>query len=272
MLDYGKRSLLGLRYDAVDLDAAVERITYFAERRAPYMVSALAVHGLVESCHDPRLAEALNGFDLVLPDGQPVRWALNWLHGLDLPDKVPGPSVVEQVLTGAAEDRFGVFFYGSTPDTLEGLRADIDERYSGRIEVHSCPSRFEPVDRAGLEAIATTINESGARICFVGLGCPRQERFVATVGPSLHMPALAVGAAFDFLAGTIHRSPTWMQRAGLEWAYRLAQDPSRLARRYLLTNTEFVGRLAVEAATRRFRRGGAFAADPATRLWEQVDA
>ena len=272
MIDYGKRDVLGVDVDALDLASAIERIVYFAERRLPYVVSALAVHGVIESTRDPILRAALNRFDLVLPDGQPVRWALNLLYGLDLPDKVPGPTVVDGLLERAALDALPVFFYGSTPETLDGIRAHLDRTFAGRIEMHATPSKFAQVDQAELHGIADQINATGAQICFIGLGCPRQERLTASLGPHLHMPSLAVGAAFDYLAGTIDRAPDALQKAGLEWAFRLSQDPKRLARRYLTTNSIFAARFAAQLAGQKLGRPVAQRAEAGDTGWDKVDA
>jgi exopolysaccharide biosynthesis WecB/TagA/CpsF family protein len=254
MIDYGKRDVLGVNVDATDLECAVERIAYFARLRRPFLVTALAVHGLIEATRDPHLHDELADFDLVLPDGQPVRWALNLLHELDLPEKVPGPTVVDRLLEVAAEEGLRVYFYGSTPDTLAAIDVELRQRFGGRLDVVSTPSKFRPVDATELDGIIGEINASGANICFVGLGCPRQELFVGTAGHRLDMPSLAVGAAFDYIAGNIDRAPELMQRAGLEWLYRTAQEPRRLASRYLDTNSRFMAGVARQYAQKLARR------------------
>lgn len=273
MIDYGPRDVLGVAIDAVDLDAAVERIMYFATQRRSYRVSALAVHGVIEASRDDRLRAALNDFDLVLPDGQAVRWAVNSLYGLDLPDKVPGPSTVEALLDRAV-GRFPVFFYGSTAETLERIERNLLASHGPDLELHFQPSAFRRVDAHELDTIVKTINGSGAQLCLIGLGFPRQERLVSTIGSRLDMPSLAVGAAFDYLAGTIRRAPAPIQRLGLEWAYRTAQDPRRLAGRYLSTNSAFAAAVAAQLLRQRvLRRGETLSAGYAVgEQWELVDA
>src|SRR6478735_5255298 len=157
VIDYGAHDVFGVSIDAVDHEAAVERILFFADLRQAYKVSALAVHGIVEASRDARLRSALNDFDLVLPDGQPVRWALNALYGLDLPDKVPGPSVVDTLLERAV-GRFPVFFYGSTPDTLSRIETNLGRTHGPDLELHMQPSAFRGVDDAELDTIVKTIN------------------------------------------------------------------------------------------------------------------
>ncbi|HMK96821.1 MAG TPA: WecB/TagA/CpsF family glycosyltransferase [Acidimicrobiales bacterium] len=254
MIDYGKKDVLGVLIDAVDMGQAVERVTTAALLRQPYAVSALAVHGVVEASRDPALKAALNNFHCVLPDGQPVRWALNRLYKLDVPDKVPGPSLVEELLRWAAEEGYGVHFHGSTPATLALIREELARRFGGSLAVTTTPSRFRRVGEEELSELVASINETGAHLCFVGLGCPRQERFVAAAANSLKMPAIAVGAAFDYLAGNIDRAPRLLQRAGLEWLYRTLQEPRRLARRYLVTNTAFVAGVARQWSRQRLLR------------------
>jgi exopolysaccharide biosynthesis WecB/TagA/CpsF family protein len=272
VVDYGKRNVLGVNVDAVDIDGAVDRIAKRAYARQPYAVTALAVHGIVEATKDPQLTHELNNFDLVAPDGQPVRWALNALHGLDLPEKVPGPTIVERLLAIGAKHGWIVFLYGSTPKTLTRMHCVIEERFDGALSVVSAPSRFRDVDRAELAAIVGSINESRANLCLVGLGCPRQERFVAAAAPHLEMPALAVGAAFDYLAGNITRAPEAMQTAGLEWLYRTVQEPRRLGPRYLTTNSVFSTKLAVQYTRTRFRAPLSVSNPSPAAFRERVDA
>jgi len=251
MVDHGKKSVLGVLVDALDMEAAVGRVLEHARLRQSCAVTALAVHGIVEAGKDSRLMGALNNFDVVLPDGQPVRWALNLLYGVGIPDKVPGPSLVDQLLERAAADGYGVHFHGSTPATLEGMRSELDRRFGGRLKVTMAPSRFKRLDGAELAELVASINGTGAQMCFVGLGCPRQERFVAAAASGLEMPAIAVGAAFDYIAGNIDRAPEVLQRAGLEWLYRMAQEPRRLGRRYMVTNSAFVAGVVAQLARQR---------------------
>jgi exopolysaccharide biosynthesis WecB/TagA/CpsF family protein len=272
VIDYGKRSLLGVGVDAVDHDAAVDRILYFARKRRPYLVSALAVHGLVEAHRDQDLRSALNDYDLVVPDGQPLCWGLNLAHGLDLQEKVPGPSLTEALLAAAADEGLTVFLYGSTTEVLDRIVHAARERYGDSLRLLAQPSRFAPVEPAELREIAEEINASGANLCLVGLGCPRQERFVAAAGPMLRMPSLAVGAAFDYLAGDLRRASPRTQRLGLEWVYRLRQEPRRLAGRYTTTNSRFVVALGAQVARERVLRQPPRGWEPARVQWAQIDA
>lgn len=248
MIDLGKKNVLGVMIDAVDYEAAVARIIEAAKERRPYAVSALAVHGVMTGVDDDEHRYRLNHLDLVTPDGQPVRWAINLLHGTNLRDRVYGPTLTLMVCRIAAEKGLPVFFYGSRPEVLDRLTQDLRHRYPTLRIVGSEPSKFRTTTAAEKVEIAARIRDSGAQITFVGLGCPRQEIFAYEYRDDLAMPVVAVGAAFDYHAGLLAEAPGWMQRNGLQWLYRLGQDPRRLWRRYLLLNPRYTIRIVAQAA------------------------
>lgn len=243
MIDSGKVDVIGVQVDAVDYEAAVARIIAAAEDGRPYRVSALAVHGVMTGVDDAEHLTRLNSFDLVTPDGQPVRWAMNWMHDTKLPDRVYGPDLTLAVCRAAVEHDLSVYFYGSTADTLQHLERRLPWLVPGIRIAGTSPSTFATATTDELDAIAAHIRESGASICFVGLGCPRQEVFVYENADRLAMPCLAVGAAFDFHAGLQKEPPAWVQRAGLQWLQRLMRSPRRLWRRYVILNPRFAWRV-----------------------------
>jgi exopolysaccharide biosynthesis WecB/TagA/CpsF family protein len=243
MIDRGRHSVLGVLVDAVDYEAATERILEAARSGHPAAVTALAVHGVMTGAQDPEHEARLNSFDLVVPDGQPVRWALNLLHRVGLRDRVYGPELTAHVLRRCAEEGLPVYFYGSTPETLERLLAAVASRYPDLQVAGHEPSGFRTARPGETSDIGRRITESGARVVFVGLGCPRQELFVHALREHVAAPLLAVGAAFDYHAGQLRNPPSWMQRAGFEWLWRLGLEPRRLWRRYLLLNPAYVVRL-----------------------------
>ena len=246
MIDRGRHSVLGVMVDAIDLETATERVVAAARKQRPLALAALAVHGVMTGVQDRDHNALLNSLDVVAPDGQPVRWALNLLHGTRLPERVYGPELTLRVVDALADEGLPVYLYGSTPETLErfsaALRADRPRLRIAGAE----PSRFRALRPGEDEQIAERIAASGARCVLVGLGCPRQEVFVAGMRPLLSMPLLAVGAAFDYHAGLLRRPPAWMQRRGLEWLWRLGLEPRRLWRRYLLLNPHYLARLAAQ--------------------------
>ena len=239
-LDLGKFDVLGIGVNAVNYTAAVRNILSAAQSSTPYAVSALAVHGVMTGVMDTEHAKRLNSFDLITPDGQPVRWGLRWLHGVELPDRVYGPTLTLKVCAACAEQGVPVFFYGSTREVLFALAQNLRETFPTLKIAGTEPSKFRTLTAAEEQELVALIRSSGARLTFVGLGCPRQEVFAFHFKKRLSMPLLAVGAAFDFHAGGLAQAPEFLQRHGWEWAYRLYREPRRLWRRYLLLNPYYL--------------------------------
>lgn len=248
MIDEGKRNVLGVLVDVVDYDAATERVLAAAHEGRPLAVTALAVHGVMTGVLDMAHGARLNSFDLATPDGQPVRWALNLLHGVRLRERVYGPTLTLRVLARCAAEGLPVYLYGSTESTLDRLVASLAEQFPDLKIAGREASKFRAAEPGEPAAIAARIHAAGARVVLVGLGCPRQELFAYGMRPLLDLPLLAVGAAFDYHAGQLRTPPAWMQRYGLEWLWRLALEPRRLWRRYVLLNPAYLLRLAAQQA------------------------
>lgn len=253
-----KVNLLGVMVSATDYDEATACIVEAARARRPLSVTACAVHALMEGHLYPDFGAVLNHFDIVAPDGQPVRWAMRWTGQAQLPDRVYGPTLMLRVCACAEQEGWPVFFYGSQPHTLELLVANLTRCFPRLGIAGTQPSRFRASRPDEQRADAEAIVASGARLVFVGLGCPRQEWWVFHQRKRLPMPALAVGAAFDFHAGTLAQAPAWMQRAGLEWAFRLMKEPRRLSRRYVVLNPLYLARISQQIAN-------------PTRFWPPMD-
>lgn len=253
MIDGGKKNLIGVLIDAVDDEGAVRRIAAAARERRPLAVSALAVHGVMTGRLDPAHRARLNRLDLVVPDGQPVRWALNLLHRTKLTDRVYGPNLMLAMCELAAREGWGIYLYGSTEPVLDRLGQSLTERFPELTISGREPSKFRHLAADEKADVIRRIRASGARLVFVGLGCPRQEVWAYEYRPHLPLPILAVGAAFDFHAGTSRQAPRWMRNRGLEWLFRLAHEPRRLWRRYLLLNPRYVSLVATQLLrVRRF--------------------
>lgn len=253
MINQGAHPVLGINVHAVDYDYAVAQILAAARERRPLAVSALAVHGVMTGVLDPEHARRLNGLDLVVPDGQPVRWALGWLHGRRLPDRVYGPELTLRAARALAAEGLSVYLYGSTPGVLERFARNLQAQFPGLRIAGSEASRFRQTTPDEQREVSRRIRDSGASAVFVGLGCPRQEVWAFEYRDLIGMPILAVGAAFDFHAGTLAQAPGALQRAGLEWLFRLFREPRRLWRRYALLNPLFVWHLLLQAShLRRF--------------------
>jgi N-acetylglucosaminyldiphosphoundecaprenol N-acetyl-beta-D-mannosaminyltransferase len=251
VIDRGKESVLGVLVDVVDYDAAVARVMTAARERRPLALTALAVHGVMTGVLDPAHNARLNAFDVVTPDGQPVRWGLNLLHGAALADRVYGPTLTLRVLARCADEGLPVYLYGSTEDTLARLVPRLEAMHPALKIAGVEPSKFRAAHPGDAVEIADRIRSSGARVVLVGLGCPRQEIFTYAMRPLLDMPLLAVGAAFDYHAGLLRKPPEWMQKRGLEWLWRLGLEPRRLWRRYVILNPAYAARLAAQKAGMR---------------------
>ena len=246
MIDRGRHSVLGVWVHAVDYEAAVEQVIAAAREQRPLAVSALAVHGVMTGVLDAEHRYRLNHLDLTLPDGQPVRWALNRLHRTDLKDRVYGPTFTLEVCRRAAEEGLPIYLYGSTQDVLDAFAVNLRRRFPKLTIAGQQPSRFRRTTAEEKQEIAAQIRASGATLTLVGLGCPRQETWAYEYRRDLPMPLLAVGAAFDFHAGRLPQAPPAWQRRGLEWLFRLLQEPRRLWRRYLLLNPLYLTLLGLQ--------------------------
>lgn len=234
-----RHNVLGTLVSVVDYTEATEGIIDAAKNQTAFAGSALAVHAMGEARQDPVYQRKLNSLDLATPDGQPVRWALNWLHHAGLRDRVYGPFLMREVCLAAARENLPVFLFGSTESVLAKLTNTLKEWDSHLVIAGTQPSRFRRITAEEAAKDADVINASGARIVFCGLGCPRQEHWVHAMKPLLPMPTLAVGAAFALWADERPMAPAWMQRSGLEWLYRFSQEPGRLWYRYLVHNPRF---------------------------------
>ncbi|MFK8115564.1 MAG: WecB/TagA/CpsF family glycosyltransferase [Rubripirellula sp.] len=239
MIDLGKHSVLGIGVNAIDYEAAVAKVIEAGKQRQPMSVTALAVHGVMTGVSDRSHKYRLNQFDLVCPDGQPVRWALNRIHGCKLNDRVYGPELTLRLCEAAAKEGVPVYLFGATEEMLNEFSVKLCEKFDGLKIAGKRASQFRTISPEERDELAKEVNDSGAGICFVGLGCPRQEIFAYEMREHINMPLIAVGAAFAFHAGMLEQAPSWMQRNGLEWLFRLTREPKRLWKRYSTTNPAF---------------------------------
>ena len=242
-----KMNVAGILIDSATYESAMDFILSAAREKRSATVSALAVHGVMTGVLDREHRYRLNRFDLLVPDGQPVRWVLNLLHNAKLSDRVYGPELTKRLCGQAAQEGLPIFLYGSTQAILEDFQKVLRERHPEIQIAGAEPSKFRRLDPAEKIELAARIQASGAAILFVGLGCPRQEVFAFELSSCLQIPIIAVGAAFPFLAGHVPQAPPWMQARGLEWLYRLATEPRRLWKRYLYLNPAYVALILLQA-------------------------
>jgi N-acetylglucosaminyldiphosphoundecaprenol N-acetyl-beta-D-mannosaminyltransferase len=247
------RQVLGVRVDATSYSDAVDRILEWADHPQSRYVCVATVHTLMEA-HDDRVFQGVvNGADLVTPDGMPLVWAL-WLLGVPEPTRVYGPDLTPLLCEAAARQGMPVGFYGGTPEVLKHMVEALQGQWPS-LRVGYCWSPpFRPLTSQEEEEVVAAIKASGVRLLFIGLGCPKQERWMAAHRECLPLVMVGVGAAFDFLAGRKPQAPHLLQRAGLEWAFRLVTEPRRLWRRYLYHNPRYLGLFTWQLIRTRFPR------------------
>ena len=232
-------SVLGVNVSESSYIELVRQCTGWAQNRESRTVLFVGMHGLMEAHDDSALRAAMNTADLANPDGMPVVWALRCM-GVPGASRVYGPDATVELLRSAEQSVIPVGFYGADEFTLARLIEEVQRRYP-RIDISFRMSPpFRTLTPEEDEAIVRRITDSGVRWLFVGLGCPKQEKWVLAHKDRIPVVLLAVGAAFDFLAGTKPQAPRWMMRSGLEWAFRLVSEPRRLAGRYLKNIPRFI--------------------------------
>lgn len=236
-MNFQKVTIFNVPYAVVDYEEASQAVITKAQERESFGLYALPVHGLMESVNREDMAAAVQKADMIVPDGQPIRWAMNSFYKVGLKDRVYGPELTLHVLRKANDLGLKVFLYGgATQEMLDKFAQFIHTNYP-KVEI--C-GKYREDDPNGDTLSSETVNQSGAHLLLVGRGCPKQELWIARRHGEINAAMLAVGAAFAFHAGLVKQAPAWMQRSGLEWLFRLMQEPKRLFKRYLFTNTAFV--------------------------------
>ena len=230
--------VLGARIDVVTWIDALKRLLDWARARESRYVTICNVHVVVSASRDAAYREVINTADMATPDGAPVAWMLRQL-GFSRQPRISGPDLMWALCERCSRENMPVFFYGSTEATLallnQRLRTALPDL---QATMESPPFRVLTAEEDA--AAVGRIHASGAGFVFVGLGCPKQERWMAEHRGKINAVMIGVGAAFDFHAGTVRRAPAWMRDNGLEWLHRLGSEPGRLWKRYLVTNTLFI--------------------------------
>ena len=232
-------SVLGAPIDALSWNDAIARLLHWARKNESRYVTICNAHVVVTASQDKAYRAVIESADMATPDGAPVAWMVR-RQGFHGQQRINGPDLTWALARSCEAEGVSVYFYGSTSATLDRLR-------------HCLLAAFPTLQIAGMEsppfrqltaeedsAAVERMNASGAGIVFVGLGCPKQERWMAEHKGRVRAVMIGVGAAFDFHAGTVSRAPAWMRDNGLEWLHRLASEPRRLWKRYLVTNTLFI--------------------------------
>ena len=239
--------VLGIRVHAVQIPDVIAKIEAWIQRRdACHFIAVTGMHGVMEAQHDAAFKVVLNSADMVVPDGMPLVW-LGRLRGLRLPRRVYGPELMLSVCQRTAVSGVRHFFYGGAPGIPEKLAENLRSRFSGLQVVGTYSPPFRPLNPGDEQEIVDVINAAAPDVLWVGLSTPKQEKWMHAHRDRLRVPVLVgVGAAFDINSGMKQQAPAWMREHGLEWLFRLFQEPQRLWRRYILYGSEFIFYVTLE--------------------------
>lgn len=232
-------NILGVNVAAVNMEWLLHFIHQNLNELSGDYICVSNVHTTIMSYEDADYAAIQNNAVLAIPDGGPLS-TVGRKRGFYTMDRTTGPSLMGELFKGSAYKSYRHYFYGSTADTLEKLREKLKETYPGICICGMYSPPFHPLTKEEDHQIIKRINAARPDIIWIGLGAPKQEQWMSTHQGKVCGVMIGVGAGFDYYAGNISRAPEWMQRFNLEWFYRLIQDPKRLFRRYLHTNTKFI--------------------------------
>ena len=253
--DVRTREILGIPIAMTDYAQTMDVMDGMVARREPGYVVCAAVHVVTVAQSDPLTREALLRSTLTVPDGMPLVWAANLL-GEQLSDRVYGPDLMRRYNERCRDHGHRVWLYGGRDQgSLAQLALNMHKANPGMRIVGGYSPPFRPLTEAEEDELARQINAARPDVLWVGIGQPKQEKWMLRMRDRLEVPVMcSVGAAFDFLAGRVSQAPSWMQERGLEWTYRIAQEPRRLLPRYLSHNPRFLAAVARQIARERRRR------------------
>lgn len=246
-------NILTMPVAITSLEQAGEEIVAAAREGESRYVCVGNVHMCMEAFDSPEYNAVVNGADLVVPDGKPLVWGLRALGAREA-GHVRGSDLLLHLCGRAEQEGIAIGLYGGTPESLVDFQAFLRGSFTGLHIAFAASPPFRPLTQEEAERYAREIRDSGARILFVGIGCPKQEQWMAAHRGTLPCVMIGVGAAFDFFSGRKKHAPRWMQQAGLEWLFRLASDPRRLWKRYLKHNPRFVWYFTKQYIRQRLRR------------------
>jgi N-acetylglucosaminyldiphosphoundecaprenol N-acetyl-beta-D-mannosaminyltransferase len=247
------RDIIGINLSVSSYEQTVEQSVAWAKDGESRAIFFANVHMLMEAHDDAAFRKKVNSADMINPDGMPLVWALLALGESDA-TRVYGPDATEALLPAARDHGIPVGFYGGSEDTLTRLVTEARRRFPDLSIVFTMSPPFRSLDASEDQQITQRISDSGARMLFVGLGCPKQESWILEHRGRVPAVMFGVGAAFDFIAGSKRQAPRWLMRNGLEWAFRLATEPRRLAGRYLKHNPRFLVLFMRQWLAKRKRR------------------
>ncbi len=254
-------NILGVRLHPMRFTAAVDLMERWIAERLPRVVCFPGSDMLAACQHNKQLQIALNTADLTATDGMMLVRLCRWF-GVDYAERVYGPDVMLELCRRSSGRGYRHFFYGGAPEVGTTLASRLQEQFPGLSIVGTCSPPFRPLSESELAEDIRLINDSQADVVWIGLGTPKQELWVAANRSRLDAPlVLAVGAAFDFHAGSVRQAPPWIRSAGGEWFFRLCTEPRRLWRRYVLQVAQFLGLLTLQVTRLRVFPGSAISGE-----------
>jgi N-acetylglucosaminyldiphosphoundecaprenol N-acetyl-beta-D-mannosaminyltransferase len=233
------KSIFSFQFSTLSFSDTIHEIIEHAKKKASAYICVANVHMTVEASQNPSFAEVLHQADLAVLDGMPLCWSYKWLHGFK-PDRIAGRHLMHSLLVEASFRNLPVLFYGSTPEKLAKAKQFLLDNYPNLMIVGMISPPFRPLSFAENQAYISKINDSGAQLVFVALGCPKQEIWMHQMKGQINATMLGIGIALEVLTGQQISTPLWMERAGLEWFFRLMKEPRRLFKRYFVTNSVFI--------------------------------
>ncbi len=240
-----------MNVDVTSLELVLEKIKAWIKDDRAYYTCVSNVHMCIETYNNSNFRNIVNQADIVVPDGRPIYWAQKIL-GAQQAQQTRGMDLTFSLCNLASTENIAIGFYGASENTLCDMQKNLRIKYPNINIAYAYSPPFRDLTQDEKEAVINNINNSGTKILFVGLGCPKQEIWMAEHKEQLHCVMLGVGAAFDFIAGNKKHAPKVMQTLGLEWFYRLLSEPKRLWRRYLYTNPKFIMLFLLQLAGKKF--------------------
>lgn len=248
---FPSRYILGTRVEALSYSKAVNLIIDWAKRKQSRYVCVSTVHMVMEGYDSKTFQDIVNSADLVTPDGVPLVFALKMM-GVSSASRVYGPMLTLKVCESAAKEGVKIGLYGGTPESLNDFKQFLGKKFPDINIVCAISPPFRELTAEENAQYVNEVSSSGVQILFVGIGCPKQERWMSKYKGRLSAVMVGVGATFDFYSGRVKQAPTWVQNIGMEWFFRLMMEPRRLFMRYAKHNPRYLILLAVQLVAKRF--------------------
>lgn len=245
-------NLFTFPFSTLSFTDTVRKIIHLTQKKVGAYVCVANVHMTVEAMNKPGFSEVLREADIAVLDGMPLCWSYKLLYGFK-PERVAGRHLMEALINEAAGRSMSFFFFGSSPEKLEKAKKYLSSKYPGLLIAGMISPPFRSLSFEENRSYAQQINESGASLVFVALGCPKQEIWMHQMKGEINATMLGIGIALEVLTGQQASTPTWMERAGLEWFFRLLKEPRHLFKRYLITNTLFIWYIGKEFLCKKFK-------------------